>query len=561
MSNLNNRMSNKQYKSLRILPLGGLGEIGKNMTIIEYGRKLIVVDAGIMFPSNDMPGVDYIRPDYNYLLEHQDMICGIILTHGHLDHIGGLQFLMQQIAAPIYGSPFTLGLVQASLAQQHITADLRPLSDKKPLLVGPFVINAFHVSHSIPDSFGLVIETPLGKLVYTGDFKLDPTPVDGRPTDLKRLTALTKGGVLALLSDSTNADRPGRTVSDKVVGQAFEPLFWSAPGRIIVATFASHIVRIQQVIDAANACGRQVALAGRSLIENVALAQNLGYLKSGLGLVPLEMAMNLPENKLVIIATGTQGEPTSALSRMAGGNHALVSIQAGDTVMVSGRVIPGKEESVARVINQLFSRGAFVIYGSMAPIHASGHGAQEDMRQMLETVQPYYFMPIHGELRHLHLHSRLAGEVGIPEERRFILSNYQAWEFDGERAYFGETVEAQDVRIDGRLLDDVNETVLRDRERLATDGFVVAVLPVNKRGQLAGRPQIISRGFVHMRDSETLLDQASVEIKRLMQQKGKSTHEAVREGLGEFFYKQTNRRPVVLPSIVKVPSGGTKAGN
>jgi ribonuclease J len=262
MSNLNNRMSNKQYKSLRILPLGGLGEIGKNMTIIEYGRKLIVVDAGIMFPSNDMPGVDYIRPDYNYLLEHQDMICGIILTHGHLDHIGGLQFLMQQIAAPIYGSPFTLGLVQASLAQQHITADLRPLSDKKPLLVGPFVINAFHVSHSIPDSFGLVIETPLGKLVYTGDFKLDPTPVDGRPTDLKRLTALTKGGVLALLSDSTNADRPGRTVSDKVVGQAFEPLFWSAPGRIIVATFASHIVRIQQVIDAANACGRQVAPGG-----------------------------------------------------------------------------------------------------------------------------------------------------------------------------------------------------------------------------------------------------------------------------------------------------------
>ncbi len=535
--------------------MGGLGEIGKNMTIIEYGRKLIVVDAGIMFPSNDMPGVDYILPDYSYLVEHQAMICGIILTHGHLDHIGGLQFLMRQISAPIYGTPFTLGLVEASLAQQGIKADLRPLSDKKPLLVGPFAINAFHVTHSIPDCVGLVIETPLGKIVHTGDFKLDPTPVDGRPTDFKRLAQLTKDGVVALLSDSTNADRPGRTPSDAVVGQTFEPLFWSAPGRIIVATFASHIWRIQQIVEAAHSVGRQVALAGRSLNENVALAQKLGYMKAGLGLVPLELAMNLPEKKLVIIATGTQGEPTSALSRMAAGNHPLVAIQSGDTVLVSGRVIPGKEESMARVINQLFSRGAFVVYGSMAPIHASGHGAQEDMREMLEAVHPRYFLPVHGEPRHLHLHSRLAGEIGIPEERRFILSNYRVWEYDGKRAYFAETVPGQDVRIDGRMLDDVNEAVLRDRERLATDGFVVAVLPVNKHGRLAGRPQIISRGFIHMRDSEALLDQASLEIRRLMRQNNKPTHDAIREGLGEFFYKQTNRRPVVLPSIVKVPSG------
>ncbi len=537
------------------MPLGGLGEIGKNMTVIEYGRKLLVVDAGIMFPSNDMPGVDFILPDYNYLIERKDMICGIILTHGHLDHIGGLQFLMRQISAPIYGTQFTLGLVENSLSQQGIKADLRLLSEKKPLLVGPFAINAFHVTHSIPDCVGLVIETPLGKIVHTGDFKLDPTPVDGRPTDFKRLAELTKDGVLALLSDSTNADRPGRTPSDAIVGQTFSPLFWSAPGRIIVATFASHIWRIQQIIEAAHAVGRQVALAGRSLNENVALAQKLGYMKPALGLVPLEMAMNLPEKKLVIIATGTQGEPTSALSRMAAGNHPLVSIQSGDTVLVSGRVIPGKEESMARVINQLFSRGAFVVYGSMAPIHTSGHGAQDDMREMLEAVQPYYFIPVHGEPRHLHLHSRLAGEVGIPDERRFVLSNYRVWEFDGERACYAETIPGQDIRIDGRMLDDVNEAVLRDRERLATDGFVVAVLPVNRQGRLAGRPQIISRGFIHMRDSETLLDQASLEIKRLMRQKGKPTHDAIREGLGEFFFKQTNRRPVVLPSIVKVPSG------
>jgi ribonuclease J len=262
--------------------------------------------------------------------------------------------------------------------------------------------------------------------------------------------------------------------------------------------------------------------------------------------------MNLPDSKLVIIATGTQGEPTSALSRMAAGNHPLVSIQSGDTVLVSGRVIPGKEESMARVINQLFTRGAFVVYGSMAPIHASGHGAQDDMRTMLEAVKPHFFIPVHGETRHLHLHSRLAGDVGIPEQQRFILENYRVWEFDGTQARFGELIPGQDIRIDGRLLDDVNETVLRDRERLASDGFVVAVLPVNKQGHLAGRPQLISRGFVHLRDSETLLEAASIEIKRLMGQKGKSTHDAIREGLGDFFYKETNRRPVVLPSIVKV---------
>ncbi|MEP7288943.1 MAG: ribonuclease J [Chloroflexota bacterium] len=545
-------MASRQQKNLRIIPLGGLGEIGKNMTVIEYGRNLIVIDAGVMFPSNDMPGVDFILPDYNYLIERQNMIRGIVLTHGHLDHIGGLQFLMQQISVPIYGTPFTLGLLEGKFHEMGIKGDLRPLSEKQPLTLGSFTINAFHVTHSIPDCVGLVIETPLGKIVHTGDYKLDPTPVDGRPTDFKRLAELTEDGVLVLLSDSTNADRPGRTASDKIVGQALEPLFWSAPGRIIVATFASHIARIQQVIAAANACGRQVALAGRSLNENVALAQRLNYVKSGLGLIPLDMAMNLPENKLVIIATGTQGEPTSALSRMAAGNHQLVSIQPGDTVLVSGRVIPGKEESMARVINQLFARGALVIYGSMATIHTSGHGAQEDMRTMLETVQPKYFMPVHGEIRHLHLHSRLAGEVGIPEDRRFILENYRVWEFDGKQVRTTETIAGQDIRIDGRLLGDVNETVLRDRERLSTDGFVVAVLPVNKMGHLVGRPQLISRGFVHLRDSETLLAAASHEIQRLMRQKGKPTHDAIREGLGDFFYKETNRRPVVLPSIVKV---------
>lgn len=545
-------MAAKQTKTLRILPLGGLGEIGKNMTVIEYGRNILVVDAGVMLPSNEMPGVDFILPDFNYLIERRDMIRGIVITHGHLDHIGGLHYLMQHIDAPIFAPPFALGLIESKFNEIGLRAELRTLSDRSAITLGSFTINSYRVTHSIPDSFGLVIDTPVGKIVHTGDYKLDPTPVDGQPTDLKRLKELTKDGVLVLMSDSTNADRPGRTPSDQVVSKALEPLFWGAPGRIIIATFASHIGRIQQVIDAAHRCGRQVTLAGRSLNENMALAQRLGYLRSGLGLVPLEMALNLPEDKIVIVATGTQGEPTSALSRMAAGNHPLVSIQGGDTVLVSGRVIPGKEESMARVINQLFARGAFVIYGNMAPIHASGHGAQEDMRTMLETVKPHFFIPVHGEVRHLHLHARLAGEVGIPPERCFILENYRAWEYDGKQARFGETIKAQDVCIDGSLIEGLSETVMRDRERLATDGFVVAVLPVNKQGNLAGRPQLISRGFVHMRDSESLLEAATREIQRLMRQTGKPSTEVIREGLGDFFYKQTNRRPVVLPSIVQV---------
>src|SRR5260221_2401554 len=309
-------MASKQQKVLRIIPLGGLGEIGKNMTVIEYGKNLIIIDAGVMFPSNDMPGVDLILRDYRYLVERKDMIRGIVLTHGHLDHIGAIQFLLQQIDAPVYGSPFTLGLVEAKLNEFGIRAELRQLTERQPVSLGMFTINAFHVTHSVPDSCGLVIETPLGKIVHTGDFKINPTPVDGRPTDFERLAELTQDGVLALLSDSTNADRPGRTPSDKDVGQALEPLFCSAPGRIIVATFASHIARIQQVIDAARATGRQVALAGRSLNENMLLAQRLNYVRAGQGLVPLELAMNLPEKKPRIIAPRTQGEPTPRASPM-----------------------------------------------------------------------------------------------------------------------------------------------------------------------------------------------------------------------------------------------------
>ena len=538
-------------KTLKIIPLGGVGDIGKNMTLLEYGKNIIVVDCGVMFPSNDMPGIDFILPNFTYLLERQDMLRGIVLTHGHLDHIGGLQFLMQQIQTPIYGMPFTLGLVANKMSEMGIKVDLREMNERDTMTFGPFQVDAFRVTHSIPDSMGLVIKTPVGTVVHTGDFKLDEHPIDGKPTDFARLKKLTQDGVLALLSDSTNADRPGHTPSDIIVGQTLAPIFAAAPGRVIVATFASQIARIQQVADAAAKTGRQVAIAGRGLLENVTLARNLGYIKAP-GLMPLDLALNLPPAKLVIMATGTQGEPNSALTRMSVGSHPQVAISEGDTVVVSGRAIPGKEESMAKVINPLYDRGAFVIYGNMAAIHTSGHGSQDDMRQMIEAVQPRYFMPVHGEIRHQHLHSRIGLECGIPDERRFILKAYQSWEFDGKQARYGVQMPYQDVRIDGRMIEDVNEAVLRDRERLATDGFVVAVVPVDSAGQLAGRPQIISRGFVHLRDAGTLLDATNVEIKRLMRDKGRPAHEAIREGLGDFFYKQTNRRPVVLPSIVKV---------
>jgi ribonuclease J len=541
---------------LRILPLGGLGEIGRNMTVIEFGRDLIVVDCGVMFPGSDLPGVDLVLPDYNYVVERRAQLRGIVVTHGHQDHIAGLPYLLRALdrPVPIYGSRLTLGLIRSDLEEAGLPVPpLHELPADGHARLGPFTVHGFHVTHSIPGALGLVVETPAGRIVHTGDYKLDPTPVSGPPTDLARLKRLTRQGVLAMLGDSTNADRPGRTPSEQVVARALETIIAEAEGRIVIATFASQLDRIQQILQLAAAAGRKVALAGRSMVKNVAVARELDYLDVPRGtLIELEASNNLPDHKLVIVATGSQGEPTSALARMAAGEHRQLTIRTGDTVIMASHAIPGNEELVARVINGLFERGAQVIYNRLAEVHVSGHGSRDELRELLELVKPRYLLPVHGESRHQHLHAGLAAEVGLKPERVFKLANGQPWECDGRQARLGRKLELQRMLVDGGLVGEIGQPVLRDRERLAEEGFVVVVLPVGRDGQLHGEPTLISRGFVHLENSGQLLEAARTEVKRLLRQHRRGDRAAaVGQGLSSFLYRTTRRNPLVLPRIVQ----------
>ena len=537
-------------KNLQIIPLGGLRGIGKNMTVFEYGRNILVVDCGVMFPTNDMYGIDLVLPDFDYIIENQDKLRGIFLTHGHMDHIGALPYLLQHIKAPIYGTPLTLGLVERQLGEKNLLhkADLHVLHRGSQHQAGPFRVSPFSVAHSIPDAMGLVIETPVGKIVHTGDYKLDETPAGGHTTDLATLRELTRGGVLAMLGDSTNADRPGRTETEQVVRETLDRLFAQAKGqRIIIATFSSLLARLQEIINLAQKHGRRVTLAGRSLVENVELARELGYLQ-----VPEHLMVDAREDvrpeELLVLATGSQGEPRSALNKMADGNHRQVKVGHGDTIIISGGTIPGNEEDVSRMINKLFERGANVIYGSMATVHVSGHGSRGDMRAMLETVQPRYLIPVHGEPRHLYLHRQLAREAGILPDRVFILKEGMPWVSDGQKAWTEKAMELADVWVDGRLVGRVGEIVMRDRHRLSQDGFIVALIPVNKNQQLVGEPQIVSRGFVHLDEAGDLMEASRKEIKRLV----KRGNRDLRRSLEDFIYGLTRSRPVVLPRFIQV---------
>jgi ribonuclease J len=545
-------------EKLKVIPLGGLGQIGKNMLVVEYDAHILVVDAGLMFPENDMLGIDIVIPDMSYILERKDKVIGIIITHGHEDHIGALPYLVAEVKAPVYATRLTQGLIEVKLRESRLNnVDLRLIAPGDTLVLEPFRLEFFHVSHSIPDGIGLAIQTPAGLLMHSGDFKFDPSPVDGKPTDFAKLAELGRRGVLLLLSDSTNAETPGYTPSETRIAKTFEDIFARAKGRVIVATFASNISRIQQVMETANRYGRRTAIAGRSMSNNVRMAIELGYLNiPEKCLVGLDEIHQLPKNQVTIVCTGSQGEPTSALVRMARNDYAPVSLLPGDTVVVSSTPIPGNEELVNRTLNNLFRLGADVYYDELLDVHVSGHGSQEELMLMLNIVQPKFFVPIHGEYRHLVLHARLAEQVGIPRQNIFVLESGQVLELDQDSAQITGRVSDEYVLVDGLGVGDVGQVVLEDRRLLSRNGVLVVSLVVERgTGRLLAGPEIYSRGFVYVRESEELLDRTRAEVLRVVKESSGSRvnlSNQIKEALTRFVYNETKRRPVILPVVMEV---------
>ncbi len=547
-------------EKLRIIPLGGLGEIGKNMMVIEYGQDILIVDVGVMFPENDMWGIDLVIPDWSYLRDKFDRVVGIVITHGHEDHIGALPYLLQEMKAPVYSTRLAFGLIEGKLKRQGLAnkVELHAVQVGDQITIGAFQVEFLAMNHSIPDGVGLAIRTPAGLLIHSGDFKFDYTPTQGLGPDFGRLAELGREGILALLADSTGAERPGFTPSEKVIDPVFDEIFREAPGRIIVATFASLLSRVQQVINCAARHGRKVALAGYSMQENVRMAQGLGYLQVPSGiLVSIDEARRLPASQIVFLVTGSQGEPGAALARIARGQHRDIEIMENDTVILSASPIPGNEETVARVINKLIQRGAEVIYPPLAQVHVSGHASQEEQKLLLALTRPKYFIPIHGELRHLHAHARTAKALGIPPENIFVVENGTVIEFEDGVGRVGERVPGSYVFVDGSGVGDVGPAVLRDREALARDGFVIAVVPVDQEtGLLAGRPALISRGFVYLRDSGDLLDEAAQRVAKALNsgnsRSSRSVEATVKDVLSKFLYDETRRRPMILPVVTEV---------
>lgn len=549
---------------LSIFALGGVGEIGKNMYVVQYGNDIVVVDAGLKFPEEDMLGIDIVIPDISYLTENRDKVRAILITHGHEDHIGGLPYVLKHLNVPVYGTRLTLGLIESKLREANLLGETKRIliTADSEIQLGSIRASFFKTNHSIPDSVGVCLDTPEGCVVHTGDFKFDHTPVNGQYADLQRMAEIGQRGVLALLSDSTNAERPGFTPSESSVGVVLEDIFRKAEQRVVVATFASNIHRIQQVIDAAYSTNRKLTVIGRSMVNVVTIASELGYLNIPDGmLIEPEEVNKMAADRVVILSTGSQGEPMSALTRMARSTHRKVDILPGDTVVIAATPIPGNEKYVGRTVDELCRLGAHVIYGgSKTGVHVSGHGSQEELKLMLNLMKPKYFIPIHGEYRMLRHHADLAEAVGIERENIFITDIGDTVEITNGVARRGSKVQSGYVLIDGLGVGDVGNIVLRDRKLLSQDGILVVVVTLSKQeGTILSGPDIISRGFVYVRESEGLLDEANrivtSTLHKLMNEnvnEWASLKTNVKDALGRFLYEQTRRRPMILPIIMEV---------
>ncbi len=548
---------------LKVIPLGGLGEIGKNMLIIEYEEDIVVIDAGLMFPEEEMLGIDLVIPDVSYLLECKHKLRGIVITHGHEDHIGALPYLLPQFDnVPVYATRLTNGLIRIKLRERKTRegVNLKVLEYGREIKLGKFGIELFPVCHSIPDAAGVIVRTPEGVIVHSGDFKVDHTPVSGRPTDLSRLAQLGAEGVLLLLSDSTYAELPGYTPSERTVGESLEHVIAEAPGRVIVTTFSSLISRVQQVIDAAAKYERRVFIVGRSMSDTVRISLELGYITAPDGLLGrIDEVKGTPPEKTVLVTTGSQGEPTSALVRMANRDHRHVHIQRGDTIVLSATPVPGNESLVNRTVDSLFKQGAQVMYDKLGQVHVHGHGSQEELKLVLGLVKPKYFVPVHGEYRHLSLHSRLAESVGMPAEKIFVLEDGDVLELTTDSAKVNGKVGSGHVYVDGLSVGDVGGVVLRTRRMLSRDGIVVVIIAVNRQtGKLVGRPDIVTRGFIDTREFKDMMEESRELLARTIDHGGGRVAEwgfinsKVKDTLERFYYQRTKRRPMILPFMVRV---------
>lgn len=553
----------REKEKIKIIPLGGINEIGKNLTAFEYKEDIIVIDCGLKFPDEDMFGIDIVIPDVSYLIKNKDKVKGIFLTHAHEDHIGALPYVLKQLNVPVYGTKLTLGIVETKLKEHGLlsSVELIRINPKDIIKLDSMSVEFIKTNHSIADSVAIAIHTPIGVVIHTGDFKVDYTPIDGEIIDLARFAELGKKGVLMLLADSTNVERPGYTMSESTVGKTFENIFSTAKGRILVATFASNIHRLQQIITAATKHNRKVAVSGRSMENIVTVAMELGYLEfEKETLISVDAINKYPPENVVIITTGSQGEPMSALSRISNNDHKKISIIPGDLVIISASPIPGNEKLISKVINQLFKKGAEVIYESLADVHVSGHACQEELKLMHALVKPKYFMPVHGEYRHLKQHAELAIKMGLPQNNVIIVDNGDIIEVGKDTLRKNGSVTSGNVFVDGLGVGDVGNIVLRDRKHLSQDGILTVVVTIEKESSsvIAG-PDLISRGFVYVRESEDLMEQAKEIVKQVLKEcedKGitdwATLKSKIKDGLRIYLYEKTKRKPMILPIIMEI---------